>query len=104
MVAAAIRTIFAQPDRQAAGQQLRYVAEKLTPHWPKVAQLLLDAQEDILAYMVFPKAHRTCIYPANVLERLNKEVKRRTKVVEIFPDSPSVIRLVGALLSETDDE
>lgn len=49
MVAAAIRTIFAQPDRQAAGQQLRYVADKLAPHWPKAAQLLLDAQDDILA-------------------------------------------------------
>jgi transposase-like protein len=104
MVAAAIRTIFAQPDRDAAGRQLRYVAETLAPHWPKAAQLLLDAEEDILAYMAFPKAHRTRIYSTNILERLNKEVKRRTKVVEIFPDGSSVIRLVGTLLAEADDE
>jgi transposase-like protein len=104
MVAAAIRTIFAQPDRDAAGRQLRYVAETLAPHWTKAAQLLLDAEEDILAYMAFPKAHRTRIYSTNILERLNKEVKRRTKVVEIFPDGPSVIRLVGTLLTEADDE
>lgn len=104
MVAAAVRTIFAQPDREAAGQQLRYVAETAAPHWPQAAQLLLAAEEDVLAYMDFPKAHWTRIYSTNLLERLNKEVKRRTNVVEIFPDVPAVVRLVGALLAEADDE
>lgn len=104
MVAAAVRTIFAQPGREAAGQQLRYVAETIEPHWPEATKLLLNAEEDVLAFMAFPNAHWTRIYSTNVLERLNKEVKRRTKVVEIFPDIPSVIRLVGALLAEADDE
>ena len=104
MVAAAVRTIFAQPGRDAAGRQLRYVAETIKPHWPEAARLLLHAEEDVLAFMAFPKAHWTRIYSTNVLERLNKEVKRRTKVVEIFPDIPAVIRLVGALLAEADDE
>jgi transposase-like protein len=104
MVAAAVRTIFAQPGRDAAGRQLRYVAKTIKPHWPEAARLLLHAEEDVLAFMAFPKAHWTRIYSTNVLERLNKEVKRRTKVVEIFPDIPAVIRLVGALLAEADDE
>ena len=104
MVAAAVRTIFAQPGREAAGQQLRYVAETIEPHWPKAAELLLNAEEDVLAFMTVPNTHWVRIYSTNVLERLNKEVKRRTKVVEIFPDTPSVIRLVGTLLAEADDE
>jgi putative transposase len=104
MVAAAVRTVFAQPAREAAGLQLRAVAEALRPHWPKAADLLLNAEEDVLAYMAFPRSHWTRIYSTNVLERLNKEVKRRVNVVEIFPDAPSVLRLVGALLAEVDDE
>ncbi len=104
MVAAAVRTVFAQPAREAAGQQLRAVAEALRPHWPKAADLLLSAEEDVLAYMAFPRSHWTRIYSTNALERLNKEVKRRVNVVEIFPDAPSVLRLVGALLAEVDDE
>jgi putative transposase len=104
MVAAAVRTIFAQPNREAAGQQLQHVAEKLQPHWPKAAQVLLAGEQSVLAYMAFPKEHWTRIYSTNILERLNKEIKRRIKVVEIFPDIPSVIRLVGALLAEVDDE
>jgi len=104
MMAAAVRTIFAQPDRKAAGKQLRYVSETISTRWPKASQLLLRAEEDVLAFMVFPRVHWTRIYSTNILERLNKEVKRRTKVVEIFPDTPSVIRLVGTLLAEADDE
>jgi len=104
MMAAAVRTIFAQPNREAAGQQLRYVAETISTRWPKASKLLLRAEEDVLAFMAFPKVHWTRIYSTNILERLNKEVKRRTKVVEIFPDTPSVIRLVGTLLAEADDE
>jgi putative transposase len=104
VVAAAVRTIFAQPNCEAAGQQLQYVAEKLQPTWPKAAQVLLAGEQDVLAYMAFPKEHWTRIYSTNILERLNKEIKRRIKVVEIFPDVPSVIRLVGTLLAEIDDE
>ncbi len=104
MMAAAVRTIFAQPDRKAAGKQLRCVADTISTRWPKASQLLLIAEEDVLAFTAFPRAHWTRIYSTNILERLNKEVKRRTKVVEIFPDTPSVIRLVGTLLAEADDE
>ncbi|HET6444294.1 MAG TPA: IS256 family transposase [candidate division Zixibacteria bacterium] len=104
MIAAGVRTIFAQPDRKAAGQQLRYVAKTISTRWPRASQLLLKAEDDVLAFMAFPKAHWTRIYSTNILERLNKEVKRRTNVVEIFPDIPSVIRLVGTLLAEADDE
>ena len=104
MVAAAVRTIFAQPDRQAAGEQLEEVADALQPHWPAASELLRNAADDVLAFMTFPESHWRRIYSTNVLERLNKEVKRRTRVVEIFPNIPSVIRLVGALLAEADDE
>jgi len=104
MVAAALRTIFAQPDQDAARRQLRAVYEVMVSRWPKASQLLMNAEDDILAYMVFPKEHWKRIYSNNVLERLNKEVKRRTNVVGIFPDEPSVIRLVGAILQEQADE
>lgn len=95
MVAAALRTIFAQPDREAAGEQLHEVVKALRPRWPKAADVVEDAEDDVLAYMSFPQEHWTRIYSTNPLERVNKEVKRRTNVVGIFPDEPSVIRLVG---------
>jgi putative transposase len=104
MVAAALRTIFAQPDRTAAGQQLAEVVQAMASRWPTAAQLLDDAEEEILAYMAFPREHWTRIYSTNPLERLNKEVKRRTNVVGIFPDQAAVIRLVGAILIEQSDE
>lgn len=104
VVAATVRTIFAQPDRQAAGQQLQEVARVLHSRWPAAAQLLLAAEDDILAYMAFPQEHWTRLYSTNVLERLNREVKRRTDVVGIFPDGSAVARLVGAVLLELDDE
>jgi transposase-like protein len=104
MVAAALRTIFAQPHQEAARRQLRAVYEAMRSRWPKAAQVLIDAEVDILAYMVFPQEHWKRIYSNNVLERLNKEVKRRTNVVGVFPDEPSVIRLVGAVLQEQADE
>jgi len=72
--------------------------------WPKAADVLIYAESDIFAYMVFPQEHWKRIYSNNVLERLNKEVKRRTNVVGVFPDEPSVIRLVGAILQEQADE
>jgi putative transposase len=104
MVAAAVRTIFAQPNRQAAGQQLQEVVHALEGRWPGAVRTLREAEEDILAYMAFPQEHWTRIYSTNILERLNKEVKRRTDVVGVFPDVPWVIRLVGAVLLEVDDE
>ncbi len=104
MVAAAMRTLFVMTDRPAAGQQLANVAEALQRRYPKAAELLVQAETDILAYMAFPKSHWRRIYSTNPLERLNKEVKRRTNVVGVFPDRASVIRLVGALLMEVNDE
>jgi len=104
MVAAALRTFFAQPNRQAAGQQLQEVVRAMLPRWPKAAQLVAEAEEDILAYMAFPLEHWTRIYSTNPLERLNKEVKRRTNVVGIFPDEAAAVRLIGAVLLEQADE
>jgi putative transposase len=104
VVAAALRTIFAQPDREAAGAQLAEVVKAMRGRWPKAAELVAEAENDILAYMNFPEEHWTRIYSTNPLERLNKEVKRRTNVVGIFPDGASVIRLVGAVLMEVSDE
>lgn len=104
MVAAAVRTIFAQPNRKAASEQLTMVMDALLKRWPKAGQMLANAEEDILSYMAFPEDHWRRIYSTNPLERLNKEVKRRTNVVGIFPDQESVIRLVGSVLMELDDE
>ena len=104
IVAAALRTLFAQRDREAAGQQLAEVALAMRARWPKAAELLAEAEEDILAYMAFPPEHWSRIYSTNPLERLNKEIKRRTYVVGIFPDQPSAIRLVGSVLMEIADE
>ena len=104
MVAALLRTIFAQPQREAASEQLGLVCEMLDKRWPNAAQLVRSAEDDILAYMTFPTEHWKRIYSNNPLERLNKEVKRRTNVVGVFPDVPSVMRLVGAVLVEIDDE
>lgn len=81
VVAATVRTIFAQPDRQAAGQQLAEVARVLAGRWPQAAQLRLAAEDDVLAYMAFPREHWTRLSSTNLLERLNREVKRRTDVV-----------------------
>jgi putative transposase len=104
LVAAAIRTIFAQPDREAAKQQLAEVVNAMRSRWPNAADVLERAEDDILAYMAFPQKHWTRIYSTNPLERLNKEVKRRTNVVGVFPDQPSVLRLAGSILIEIDDE
>jgi transposase-like protein len=104
MVAAAVRTIFAQPDRQAASEQLTVVVESLEKRWPKAAQLLTAAEDDILAYMAFPKEHWARIYSTNPLERLNKEIRRRTDVVGVFPNDEAVLRLAGTVLIEVSDE
>jgi len=103
-VADVVRLIFDQPSHQSAADQLHQLVQKMNPIYPKAAALLLDAETDILVYKTFPKEHWRRIHSTNMLERLNKEVKRRTKVVGVFPDQSSVIRLVGTLLMETDDD
>jgi putative transposase len=104
MIAALIRTIFAQPDAAAARNQLRLVADQLAGTADGVAAKLVDAEHDLLAYSAFPPAHWSKIWSNNPIERLNRELKRRTDVVQIFPNAESVIRLVGALLVEINDE
>jgi transposase-like protein len=103
-VAAIVRTIFAQPDHASAMAQLRKVAEGLRSRLPATAALLEEAAEDVLAYKHFPVAHQRQLHSTNVLERLNKEIKRRSNVVGIFPNARACIRLVGAVLLEQDDE
>jgi len=103
-VAAWVRTIFAQPHQEAAHKQLAQVQAALAPQWPKAAALLETAADDILAFMSFPEEHWKRLASNNLLERLNREIRRRTDVVQVFPDEPSLIRLVGALLIEMDTE
>ncbi len=104
VIAALIRTIFAQPDHDTASDQLRAVVDQLAPYAPAVAERLAAMEPDLLAYTAFPTAHWSKIWSNNPIERLNRELKRRTDVVGIFPDTSSVIRLVGALLVEINDE
>jgi len=103
-IAAIVRTIFAQPDPASALTQLRKVAEGLRSRFPRAAALLEEAAEDILAYRHLPLEHQRQLHSTNPLERLNKEIKRRSNVVGIFPNPAAVIRLVGAILLEQDDE
>ena len=104
VVSALISTIFAQPDADAARTQLRAVVDQLAGTEPAVAERLQAMEDDLLAYTAFPPVHWTKIWSNNPIERLNRELKRRTDVVQIFPDPESVIRLVGALLVEVNDE
>jgi transposase-like protein len=104
LIASLIRTIFVQPDHDRAVIQLRAVVDQLEPTAPGVAKRLADMEADLLAYTGFPPAHWSKIWSNNPIERLNRELKRRTDVVGIFPDTASVIRLVGALLVEINDE
>jgi transposase-like protein len=104
VIAALIRTIFVQPDTKTATAQLRAVVDQLRPYAPGVAERLEQMEADLLAYTAFPNGHWSKIWSNNPIERLNRELKRRTDVVGIFPDKASVIRLVGALLVEINDE
>ncbi len=104
VVAAFIGTAFAQNDAAAARAQWRQVADQLRPKVPKLATLLDEAEDDVLAYMTFPREHRAKIHSTNPIERLNGEIKRRTEVVGIFPNEAAIIRLVGAILLEQNDE
>lgn len=104
MVAATIRTVFAQPDASSATEQWTRVTESLRPRFPRLAGLLDTAREDVLAYLSFPQEHWRQVWSNNPLERLNREVKRRTDVVGIFPNSGATVRLVAAVLAEQHDE
>jgi transposase-like protein len=104
VVSAFIGTAFAQDDAQKARTQWRNVADQLRPKVPKLAGLMDDAETDVLAYMSFPAAHRTKLHSTNPIERLNGEIKRRTEVVGIFPNEAAIMRLVGAILLEQNDE
>jgi putative transposase len=104
MVAAAIRTIFAQPDAEAVHEQLASIADKLGRQFPAVQQMLTEAAPDICAFAAFPQSHWRRIWSTNPLERVNAEIKRRADVAGIFPNEPAIVRLVGAVLMETHDE
>jgi transposase-like protein len=104
MVAATIRTVFAQPDAPSAKEQWRRVADGFRSRCPRLAELLDAAEDEVLAYLAFPPEHWRQIWSNNPLERLNKEVKRRTDVVGIFPNEAAVVRLVGSVLAEQHDE
>jgi transposase-like protein len=103
-VATLVRSVFAQPDAAAVHAQFDRVLEQLPERFPTAAEMLADAGPDILAFTSFPVAHWKQIWSNNPQERLNKEIRRRTDVVGIFPDRPSVIRLVGMVLAEQHDE
>ena len=104
LVATTIRTVFAQPEPDQARAQWRRVADGFRARFPRLAALLDDAEPDVLAYLGFPRDHWRQLWSNNPLERLNKEVKRRTDVVGIFPNAAAAIRLVGAVLAEQHDE
>jgi putative transposase len=104
LVSVALRMIFSQPNQEAARQQLAEVVTSMEPRWPTAAQVLEASEDDVLMYMTFPPDHWSRIYSNNPLERVIREVKRRTNVVGIFPDQGSVLRLVGSVLIEVHDE
>ena len=104
MVSSIVRTIFAQPTQEAAKEQLALVVEQLKSRFPKAMDVLQRAEDDVLAYMAFPREHWRQICSTNPLERLNREIRRRMDVVGIFPNRDSVIRLVGTILQEQDEE
>jgi transposase-like protein len=104
MVAAAIRTIFAQPSPVHVHDQLEVIAAMLGRQFPKVEAMLREAADDITAFASFPVAHWKKVWSTNPLERLNKEIKRRTDVVGVFPNPAALLRLAGAVLVEAHDE
>jgi len=104
MAAALFRTVFAQPDADAVSAAWDDVAERLAASFPKAGPLMDAAKHEVLAFAAFPKAHWQKIWSTNPIERINKEIKRRSRVVGIFPNEASAIRLVGAILADLHDE
>lgn len=104
VVASLVRSIFAQPDAESVWTQHTVILRQLEQRFPKAAEALEDAADDILAFTHFPKTYWRQIWSNNPLERLNKEIRRRTDVVGIFPNRDAITRLVGALLAEQNDE
>ena len=103
-VATMVRTIFAQPDADTVHEQHARIVDQLQVRFPAAAALLEEAGTDLLAFTGFPKEHWRQLWSNNSLERLNKEIRRRTDVVGIFPNRAAVVRLVGAVLAEQNDE
>jgi putative transposase len=104
MAAAVFRTIFAQPNPEAASATWDTVRDQLSAGFPKIGPLMDDAKAEVLAFTAYPRSHWPKIWSTNPLERVNKEIKRRARVVGIFPNEPAVIRLVGAVLADIHDE
>ncbi len=104
MIATAIRQVFAASSGAEARERLAEVAERLVPRAPKVARLLLEAEADLLGFYAFPKEHWSKLRSTNPLERVNREIGRRSDVVGIFPNDRALIRLAGSLLVEQNDE
>lgn len=105
VVSAFIATAFAQDTAETASSRWRTVADQIRPRVPtKLATIRDDAEPDVLAYMTFPKEHRAKLHSTDPIERLDGEIKRRTEVVGIFPNDAAIVRLVGALLLEQNDE
>jgi len=104
LVATMVQSIFAQPSAKNVIGQHKLVVEQLSTRFPEAADMLSDATKDILAFASFPKAVWRQIWSNNPQERLNREVRRRTDVVGIFPNRAAILRLVGAVLAEQNDE
>ena len=104
MLAAAIRPIFNADSGEEARALLAATVERLQTPLPKVAHMLLEAEEDVLAFYAFPTAHRSTLRSTNPLERVNREIARRSDVVGVFPNDQALVRLAGALLIEQCDE
>ena len=97
---ALVSTIFAQTSQEAVIAQYKHVVDALRDPFPEIARMLIDAEPDLTAFAAFPREHWTKIWSNNPIERLNREIKRRADVVQVFPDSESVTRLIGSVLSE----
>jgi len=104
MVASIIRTVFAQPDPEHVAAQFEEVARMLSRSHPKVAAMLEEARDELLPFAAFPQRHWRQIWSTNPLGRVNKEIKRRTDVVDVFPNPAALLRLAGAVLVEQHDE
>jgi putative transposase len=104
LVATLVRSIFAQPDAESVRAQHARIVEQLAPRFGKAAEMLADAAEDLLAFTAFPKEHWRQIWSNNPQERLNREIRRRSDVVGIFPNRDALVRLVGAVLVEINDD